>query len=274
MAHAAEAVINGEIRIDRGGFSLGAPDTPRAGAPWLMLANSLGATRAMWRPQHARLAAHYAIVGYHARGHGGSDAPPGPYGMDDLVNDAIAVMDQLSIRTTHFTGLSLGGMTELGLAIRHPARLDALVCCDARADCPPAAAAIWHGRVAAAEAGGLEAIAEETLAGGFTPAFRAREPDAVRRWRAMVLQTSMVGYRGAAHAVTTCDWCEGLPSINVPTLYVCGAQDQGSPPAAMRAMTAATPGAVSAEVEDAAHLPNIYNAPAFEAAIAPFLKLA
>ena len=54
-------------------------------APFVVLSNSLGATRAMWDPQVPALAERYRVVGYDTRGHGESPAPAGPYDLDDLV---------------------------------------------------------------------------------------------------------------------------------------------------------------------------------------------
>ncbi|HEV7873673.1 MAG TPA: alpha/beta fold hydrolase, partial [Enterovirga sp.] len=104
--------------------------------PWLVLSNSLAADHTMWDPQIPLLTKRYRVLRYDTRGHGRSDAPPAPYSFDDLVGDVRAVMDHYRVERAAYMGLSLGGMTGLGLALAHPDRLSALVCCDARADNP------------------------------------------------------------------------------------------------------------------------------------------
>jgi 3-oxoadipate enol-lactonase len=94
-----------------------------AGAPAILLSNSLGTTLAMWDAQVPALAERCRVIRYDTRGHGRSSVPPGPYHIDDLADDALGLLDHLGIERVHFAGLSLGGMTGLRLAARDPDRL-------------------------------------------------------------------------------------------------------------------------------------------------------
>ena len=67
------------------------------------------------------------MLRYDTRGHGHSDAPQGPYTIDQLVGDVIGLMDVLKIRRAHYCGLSMGGLTGVGLAARHPERFERVV---------------------------------------------------------------------------------------------------------------------------------------------------
>ena len=87
-----------------------------ADAPVVVLSNSLGATRAMWDPQVPALAERYRVVTYDTRGHGDSPVPRGPYALDDLVDDVVALLDRIGAPRAHVAGLSLGGMTAMRLA--------------------------------------------------------------------------------------------------------------------------------------------------------------
>ena len=69
-----------------------------ADAPVVMLSNSLGTDHRMWAAQMEALARVYRVLRYDARGHGGSDAPPGAYSLDRLGRDAIALMDAFGIQ--------------------------------------------------------------------------------------------------------------------------------------------------------------------------------
>ncbi|HSF64737.1 MAG TPA: 3-oxoadipate enol-lactonase [Paracoccaceae bacterium] len=241
------------------------------GAPWVVLSNSLGADLSMWDPQVPVLAETHRVLRYDTRGHGGSATVAAPFTMADLVADAVAVMDAHGVARADFVGLSMGGMTGLGVALAHPARLHRLVCADARADAPEAYRANWDARIARVAEGGLAAILDATLEGWLTVAFRAAHPEVVEKVRAMVLANDAAGYVGCCAALKSLDYFKDLGSIAVPTLYVCGDQDKGAAPDVMRAMAAATPGAEFVLIPDAAHVANI-NAPAtFNAALRAFL---
>ena len=86
-------------------------------APAIVFSNSLGTDHGMWQPQVAALKSQYRVVTYDTRGHGQSSCPQGPYSFDDLCEDVIGLLNYFEIEKANFMGLSLGGMTGLGLAI-------------------------------------------------------------------------------------------------------------------------------------------------------------
>jgi pimeloyl-ACP methyl ester carboxylesterase len=55
------------------------------------------------------------------------DQPPVPYTLDDMADDAVAVLDALGIGRAHVLGVSLGGAIAQFVAIRHPDRVASLV---------------------------------------------------------------------------------------------------------------------------------------------------
>src|SRR5579863_10479095 len=102
------------------------------GRPWIVLSSSLASTYDMWDGQIAMLTRTHQALRYDTRGHGGSSAPRGPYGFGDLVGDVVGLMDHFRIEKADLMGLSLGGMTMLGIAIDHLSRVNRVICCDAR----------------------------------------------------------------------------------------------------------------------------------------------
>lgn len=261
-----------EIRVDRGGFSLAARiSDDRVDAPWLVLSNSLASTMAMWAPQLGSLTRHFRVLAYDTRGHGASDVPNAPYSFADLTADVVALMDHAGIAKASIMGLSLGGMTALGLAIHHPERVERVVCAAARADAPPPFVQGWDDRIAAVRAGGMEAIVEPTLERWHAASWQAAHPDALARARAMILATPVEGYVGCANALKGLDYLKDLGRVTVPVLYVAGEMDTGAPAVAMRAMADATPEAAFAQLSGAAHLVNHDAAEAFETAVLSFL---
>ena len=95
--------------------------------PVLMLSNSLGTTLHMWDPQVAALSEHFRLVRYDRRGHGKSGVPAGPYNMDMLGRDVLAILDALKIDKIHWCGLSMGGMVGMWLGANAPQRIDKLI---------------------------------------------------------------------------------------------------------------------------------------------------
>lgn len=130
-------------------------------APVLVLSNSLGTTLEMWEAQAPTLRERFRLLRYDHRGHGGSSVPPGPYGMDDLGGDVLALLDRLGIQTFSFCGLSIGGMVGMWLASEVPERVERLVLCRASARFEPPRA--WADRAATVRASGVDAVADAVL---------------------------------------------------------------------------------------------------------------
>ena len=96
------------------------------GAPVVVLGSSIGTSGAMWEPQVAALSRRYRVVRYDHRGHGGSPVPAGPYSLDDLGRDVLALLDRLGLERVAYGGLSLGGMVGMWLGIHAPERISSL----------------------------------------------------------------------------------------------------------------------------------------------------
>lgn len=225
-----------------------------ADAPVVVLSNSLGATRGMWDPQVPALAERFRVVTYDTRGHGDSPAPPGPYTLDDLVDDLVALLDRVGAERAHVAGLSLGGMTAMRLAVREPARVDrlALLCTSAKAD-PQG----FLDRAAAARSGGTAPLAPVVVSRWLTPAYAAEHPDLVARLEAMIAGSDDEGYAACCEVVAGLDLREDLGRITAPTLVVSGWEDPALPPEHQKLIADAIPGAELVTVSPGAHLANL-----------------
>jgi 3-oxoadipate enol-lactonase len=259
------------MRIQTRDTVLQAVEQGPAGAPCLLLAHGIATDHRLWQEVAAILAAEFRVIAYDCRGHGGSDAPAGPYTLAQLGADAIGLMDALGIGKAHFAGLSLGGMTGLGLALDHPDRLLSLACCDARASGNEAYRQSWTDRMALVQAQGIEAVVEPSLSRWFAEGFRTADPARAALVAEMVRGTSAAGYCGAGAALQGLDYGPRLGEIRLPVLYLVGDEDQGAPPAVMREMQAATPGARFVEIPRAGHLSAIEQPEAVAKALRDFL---
>lgn len=225
-----------------------------AGAPVVVLSNSLGATREMWQDQIPALAERFRVVSYDTRGHGRSPAPDGPYTIDDLVDDVVALLDELGAARAHVVGLSLGGMIGLRLAAREPGRVDrlAVLCTSAKPDPGP-----FLERAAAVRTGGTAPLAPAIAARWLTPDFAAANPALVDRLKAMIAGADDQGYAACCEVVAALDLRSDLARIAAPTLVVSGADDLALPPDHQEAIARAIPGARWLTFRPAAHLANL-----------------
>jgi 3-oxoadipate enol-lactonase len=259
-----QSSVNG-IRIN---FEIDGPDN----APWLVLSNSLLTNLSMWDDQVAALKSSFRILRYDQRGHGGTQATEGSYSFDLLVADIVALLDMLGIRRAHFCGLSMGGMTALFLAQRHPQRFDRIIACDCGPASTPASAQQWKERIDVATKDGMAALVEPTITRWFPPDFVAGKPPVLDKVRQMIRSTPIAGFTGCAQALSNYDLRPGLGGIEQPTLLIVGTKD--ATVAGIRQIKEAVRGAALVELEGSGHICNLEQPAAFSGAIRDFLTRA
>ena len=204
----------------------------RPGRPTVVVGGSVGSTLATWEPQLAALSAEFQVIAYDHRGHGGSPAPPGPYSIDDLALDVVALLDDYGVARAHVVGLSLGGMVAQLIAARQPQRVDRLVLLCTAAHYPDPAS--WTERAATVRADGTDAIAYAVVERWLTADYRRDQPTEVARLREMVVSIDDEGYAACCDAIADMDLRPDLSRIHAPTLVIAGAEDPAVPPERMR----------------------------------------
>jgi len=240
------------------------------GKPWLVFSNSLATDLSMWDEQVARFKDEFRILRYDQRGHGKTEATDGPYDFQLLIGDVLGIFDALGIDKAHFVGISMGGMTALGLAQQHPERVLSIVPCDCSPASSPASARQWEERMRIAQEQGMEALVEPTIARWFPGDALASRPAMADKVRAMIRATPVKGYVGCAGAISNFDFRPGLAKIACPVLVMVGTKDamlEGS-----RETHAGIPGAKLVEIEGAGHLSNLDGAEAFTRSLEEFLE--
>ena len=242
-----------------------------ASAPVVTLSHSLATDLSMWDPQMPALTARYRVLRYDTRGHGGTDAPAGPYTLAQLADDARGLLRALGIARTHWVGLSMGGMIGQTLALAEPELFQSLVLCDTTSRIPADMKPLWQERITTAETQGMEPLVEPTISRWFTAPFREQRKDVVDRVRKMIRATNPRGYAGCCHAISALDLTDRLAAIKLPTLIVVGEDDPGTPVAASRAIQAQIPGARLEILKSAAHLSNLEQPEAFTKTVTSFL---
>jgi 3-oxoadipate enol-lactonase len=234
-------------------------------APVVCLTHSLASDGGMWAEQvPALLSGGFRVLRLDMRGHGGSDPVLGDYTMSQLADDVGSVLDALGIGKAHYIGLSIGGMLGQAFALEHGSKLLSAMWCDTLPSSPVSAAQVWAERMASVrQAASLVPIADATVERWFTDAFRPRSP---RRWRQIhdtVVGTTPAGYLGCSAAIQNFDFVARLPTLRLPVLVVCGAEDPGTPPAENRRLAGLVQGAGYEEIANARHFPNVEHPETF-----------
>jgi 3-oxoadipate enol-lactonase len=241
-----------------------------AGAPPLMLSNSLGTSLEMWQPQMTALAGRFRVIRYDSRGHGQSQVTPGPYSIAQLANDALGLLDELAIPRAHFCGLSMGGMVGMWIGINAPQRVDRLVLANTAAKI--GTAEMWNARIDAVRKGGTASIASAVLARWFTSALLDTPTPMIAQMRSTFERTSADGYAASCAAVRDMDQRHLLGRIHAPALVIAGTEDFATPADDGRYAADHIPNSRYVELQ-AAHLSNIQAAPAFTQALMQFLTV-
>lgn len=216
------------------------------------------------------LARRFEVLAYDQRGLGRSAVPPGPYTMADYGDDAAALLDTLGWGPVPVVGVSFGGMVAQELALRHPARVRALVLCCTSAGGAGGASYPLHELAALPEDARL--VRQLELADRRRDAaWRAAHPDQFEKLVAFAraAQRADRDETGAAlqlAARAMHDTWDRLPALRLPVLVAGGRHDGIAPVANLESLAARIPRADLA-LFDGGHLFMIQDAAAYPAIV-------
>jgi 3-oxoadipate enol-lactonase len=237
-------------------------------APVIVLSNSLGTNLTMWDPQATILCEKFCVLRYDLRGHGLSSVTPGPYTIEELGRDVIALLDALKIENAYFCGLSMSGMIGMWLGLNAANRMKGLVLCNTAAKIGNVET--WNARIKDVKERGMAAVATTVVLRWFSEDFIKRSPEVVEATRQMLLQAPPEGYAACCAAVRDADFRRELPRLTTRTLVIAGAQDPVISPAESHLVADGIPDSSYFELQ-AAHLSNIEAAPQFTESLLKFL---
>ena len=173
-----------------------------------------------------------------------------------------------------FCGLSMGGYIAWQFAQRHRNRLSRLIVCDTRAAADSAEAAANRLKMAdIVLREGPEPVAWAMMPKLFAQCSSDRCPAIVASVRQMVMTSNPVAiaaaHRGMAVRPDVTAW---LPTLNLPTLVVCGEHDAISPASEMKSFAEMIPGAEFALIADAGHMAPMEQPQAVNAVLRRFIE--
>ncbi|MDS9469088.1 3-oxoadipate enol-lactonase [Paracoccus sp. MBLB3053] len=237
-----------------------------ADGPVVVFANSLGTDLRLWDPLLAEMPGIRAVR-FDKRGHGLSDEG-GEFRVEDLADDAAALIEHLGLKQVVFVGLSIGGMIAQIISSRRADLVGAVVLANTAVKMGTQQS--WDERIAAIRSGGLGSIVDLVMQRWFAPKFRAQPELAI--WRNMVARTSASGYIAACHALSAAELTDAATRISLPAMVIAGEQDGSSPAELVKATADLVAGATFHVIPDAGHLPCVEQPAAFAALLGRFLK--
>ena len=247
---------------------LGEPDAKNL----VVFSNSLGTDFRIWLPLFDEISEDISVLLYDSRGHGLTGGADKPFGMGDLVDDLIALVEHVGIKRAVFCGLSVGGLICQGVWQKRPDLVKRLMLCDTAAKI--GTADIWNARIDAIAKGGLESIADNVMQRWFTPDFHNERADDLVGYRLMMTRQPANGYSATCAAIRDTDFTDALATISVPVLCVVGDQDGSTPPELVEAIAGAIPNARFELIESCGHIPCVEQPEELAELLQSFLKKA
>jgi 3-oxoadipate enol-lactonase len=242
---------------------------PENGKPTLIFSNSLGCDLHMWDPQVAPFRERFRLIRYDSRGLGKSDAPKGPYTIERLGRDVLAILDHFGVKQTNYVGLSQGGMIGQWLGVNAPGRLTRLALCNTAARVPEPSA--FSDRAAAVRKNGVAPLIDGILARWFMEGFRQSHAGALAPIRATLAASDPEGYAACCEAIAGMDETATIKRIKTPTLVLVGDGDPATPPSSAEYIQGQIAGSKLVVIKNAAHITNIEQTAQFNKAVLEFL---
>jgi len=192
--------------------------------PWrshetVLMLHGNAESSAAWFAWVPTLAREYRVVRPDTRGFGASTPMPRDYrwSLDRVIDDFIALMDELAVERFHLVGAKIGGTIALRLAARHPGRVSTLTVVGSPVsgqDTLGTRIASWLEHL---ERHGVESWARWTMPGRLGSKF----PAAGAQWWAQLMgRTPLTTQLGFVSIVPSVDVTADLRSIACPTLVI------------------------------------------------------
>ena len=211
------------------------------------------------------------MLTYDFPGHGSTPAPGQPYTIEDLADQARALLAEAGHAQVDVVGVSLGGLVALRMAADDPGLVRRLVVVDAVTVYPEPMREMWRDRAARAPVEGVEPFLEPTLALWFTADALDRGGPVVDGARRAFLAGDAHGYGLACRALESADLTGVVDRITAPALLVCGEDDAPPFTAAARDLAERLPGARLVWLSPARHAGVLEQPGQFRDALLGFL---
>lgn len=227
----------------------------RPGGPPVLMIQGLGADKRGWLMQRLAFSPRYRVVAHDNRGAGRSDKPEGDYSLEQMADDAVAVLDHAGVETAHVMGASMGGAISQILAAKYPERVRSLTLA-----CTACRHHDWRRELledwaATATDEGMSRLSHTAMRWVVGPRALRRFAPALGFLGPLVFTRPAHAFASQVRAIldTQLDANEELPKLRMPTLVVVGNQDVLTPRGDSEEIAELIPGAELVVISGAAH---------------------
>lgn len=241
------------------------------GEPLLMI-QGLGADSMGWTFQRRALS-RFRLILVDNRGVGRSERPPGPYDLEVMAADAIAVLDHAGYGSAHVMGASMGGIITQIIGVRHPERVRSLVLA-----CTACHHFTWRRELLQewaelAQAQGMREFVRKNLRWLVGPRSLSRLAPALAVLGPIAFKVPVSSFVAQVDAILAMDdkLRDELSTIAVPTLVIVGSQDVLTTQGDGEEIASLVPGAELAVIRGGAHLFQVEQAVTFNRTVSAFL---
>jgi 3-oxoadipate enol-lactonase len=238
----------------------------RRDGPPALLIQGLGMDSRGWALQRMALGRHYRCFAPDNRGVGRTGTPPGPYSLDQMARDALAVLDAEGVESAHVVGASMGGVIAQIIGVMHPERTRSLVLACTSCRHHPWRREVLQEWADAVQARGITALGDDGLRWLVGPRLRKRFGMWLNILARIVLHADPAGFAAQVHAILDApdELRFELHHVRVPTLVITGSQDALTPIGDAEELAEMIPLAQLVELRGAAHglmveAPNVFN---------------
>ena len=248
--------------------------TGKSGATPVLMIQGLGASKNAWNLQRISMATRFRIISFDNRGAGRSDKPTDPFTLEQMADDALAVLNAAGVETAHIVGASMGGVISQIVAVKYPHRVRSLtlVCTTCR-NHPWRQELLQAWAKTAAEKGMIE-VGKEAAQWVMSPrSFRRLVPAftwmgplaALRPRHSFVSQIDAI-------LNTREDLVDQLSTISAPTMVIVGNQDILTPRGDSEEIAERIPNAELVIISGAAHGLMMEHSSTFNRILIEFLQ--
>ena len=230
--------------------------------------------KTMWQGQLDFFKSSYRLIPCDIRGFGKSTDEESALSIDLFAEDLIQFMDKLSIEKAIICGLSMGGFIALNAMQKFPDRFEALILCDTQciADTPEVKEKRYK-IIEEIETDGVTNFNEGFIKSVFHQDSLTNKKELVEQLRNVVFSNSkQIIKQGLIALAERSETCSNLSEIAIPTLIICGREDQVTPLSESEFMHINIKNSSLKIIENAGHLSNLEQPEAFNAELLEFLS--
>jgi pimeloyl-ACP methyl ester carboxylesterase len=242
--------------------------------PPIVLGHSFLCSGEMWGPQLEPLAERHQVLNLDLRGHGKSGQATTAFGMYDLVEDVLAVLDREGVRRAVWVGLSIGGMVALRAALVAKDRVSGLILLDTHAGRETAFGKLRSFSMGfAVRAFGPRPLMPEIIRLFFSPDARRTKRSLIDEWKERCASVHIPSMLPVMRALRKRDsLLDRLGEIKVPALVIVGEHDILLPPSYSKEIAAGLTDASLVVVEKSGHLSSLEQPELVTSAMVSFLE--